>query len=72
MGAIEICLILTAAVLGFVFGHENGRRNAMEEMVTLQEYEQSKKLWEESMKNLSGRYYHENDGSDEEEDSDDN
>jgi len=71
MGILEITLMAAAGVLGFIFGHENGRRNALEEITTLQEYEQSKQLWEESMKNLSGRYYHEDDESDEEEDSDD-
>jgi hypothetical protein len=67
MGILEISLMVAAGVLGYIFGHENGRRNTMQEMVALQEYEQSKQLWEQSMKNLTGRFYDEDDDDDEEE-----
>jgi hypothetical protein len=68
MGVLEICLMVAAGILGFIFGHENGRRNAIQEAMFAQQYEQDRALWEESMKNLSGRYFHEDD---EEEDPDD-
>jgi len=59
MGLLEISLMVAAGVLGYILGHESGKRNTMQEMVALQEYEQSKQLWEQSMKNLTGRFYDE-------------
>jgi len=62
MGILEISLLMIAAgVMGYIFGHDVGRKNAVQEMVVAQEYEQSKQLWEQSMKNLTGRFYDEDD-----------
>ena len=56
MGLLEISLMVVAGVLGAVFGYDAGRRNGIQELSELQEYERSKQIWEESMQNLQRRY----------------
>jgi hypothetical protein len=52
---IDLFIIGCAAVIGALIGHDSGKKKGIEEMTELQEYERSRREWEETMRHFRRR-----------------